>query len=214
MSGYAEDAMEMMQEYHKAKNRDPIKFYKKREPMSDQPIEAKCGKIFNGITYCHLLKGHEGIHEVLDVEPTPTDTQQEKCDLDRCKGTWECEDCACSCHNTNQSQSQTDSGPYKIEEGEKYPLFNEEVDVELIVTGPEIRQYGFSSAGCDAEGSGPASALELKNQLNIAFAQGQATLRAELEETNERKLVAEKRVVELRDKLKSAQEQLGRQSKK
>ncbi len=32
MSGYAEDAMEMMQEYQKAKGREPIKFYKKREP--------------------------------------------------------------------------------------------------------------------------------------------------------------------------------------
>ena len=94
MSGYAEDAMEMMQEYHKAKNRDPIKFYKKREPMSEKSV---------------------------------------------------------------------------------------------IVEAVETMKLA---------------------QVEIT------ALRAELEETNERKLVAEKRVVELRDKLKSAQEQLGRQSKK
>ena len=38
MSGYADDAMEMMQEYQKAKNREPIKFYKKREPMSEKSV--------------------------------------------------------------------------------------------------------------------------------------------------------------------------------
>jgi len=94
MSGYAEDAMEMMQEYQKAKGRDPIKFYKKREPMSEKSV---------------------------------------------------------------------------------------------IVEAVEAMKLA---------------------QVEIT------ALRAELEETNERKLVAEKRVVELRDKLKSAQEQLGRQSKK
>ena|SRR5665213_2288758 len=38
MSGYTDDAMEMMQEYQKAKGRDPIKFYKKREPMSEKSV--------------------------------------------------------------------------------------------------------------------------------------------------------------------------------
>ena len=83
-------------------------------------------------------------------------------------------------------------GPYRIIEGERYDLYDGEVDVFLHVVGLGFNRGGFSSKGCDPEGSGPESAKELMNDLNNAFRMGEISgqmqldsLRAELKDAND-----------------------------